>query len=245
MLMGLLLAGAVAAPEPVLVQPNERADYQAMLDNTARTANRSLWADCKDTTLEHLSTTPIRGDRPDIAAARERVKVTGCGHSAVENINVVRFGPTSWAVTFGLPGESHANYQVQITALPQIIAGIRKDLPAGCQGVRVGDVYVTAWPGDILFYSAGEARPAPPQGKFPMILPEQVQAEPDKFDLNSAWSEYWPLEVCGQDRSQLIIFMTRRDRSGSMFLSPVWQGGPAARPAPAPRPADPAPPAGR
>jgi hypothetical protein len=254
MLMELLLAGAVATPEPVLVRPDERAAYQPLLDETAYAAFRMFQGDCKDVVAQHVSTTPIRiGDRPDLAAATVRVKVTGCGRSAVENLHVVRMGGAPpWKMVFGLPGESNASFPLQQSSLQQAAVAAHVDLPAGCKGQRLDDVYVTAWPHNILFPKPGEQAPPPAaRGGRPVAnLPPQLEAERDKLDLDGAWSEYWPLAFCGQDRSLIITFIPLREGGNSVFFAaPVWkiiaERGPGARPARAPRPPDQTPPPAR
>jgi hypothetical protein len=63
-------------------------------------------------------------------------------------------------------------------------------------------------------------------------------AERDKFNLGGAWAEVWPLNLCGQDRTTIIVFIPRNDRSSSYLLFlPIWrqiaEQGPSALPPPA------------
>lgn len=242
MIVELLAAAAAAASGPVLVQPQERAAYEALLADQARAADALFGgAPCSQAKVEHVSTEVVKiGDRPDFAAAHERVRVTGCGRRTLENFHVGRFGGSPpWQMAPGLPGESLADMRLQQSAWPDVRARVREGLPAGCQGGHLAEVYVAARPGHV--------RLAPPQGPTPPHAPGMIdlQATPDieaqraRLDLPRAWAEVWPFIICGQDRTSLVVFIPLREGGQSLYLLlPVWEQilahGDGARPRPAP-----------
>ena len=92
-MIGLLLATAVVlTPPPGGVLPGESGAYDAMVAAKARAADQSFsGAACDNTTVEVVSITPRTiADQPQLIEWRERVRVTGCGRSAIENLNVGR-----------------------------------------------------------------------------------------------------------------------------------------------------------
>jgi hypothetical protein len=235
----LLLAGAVAGgpAAPLLVKPDERAGYEARLADAAREAFTAFSGECPTAKVEHVGTQPISiGDHPDMAAAQERLKVTGCDHSSVENINVGRFGGSPpWKMAVSLPGETLADMVLQQSVLPRMLETARAAAPQGCASFRLDDVYISARPGGVGF--RGEAAPDP--GHMNATLPDELAAQKDQLDLTRAWAEVWPFELCGQDRTLGVLFIPQRDGKSTQFLvQEIWRAielhGPGARPAPAP-----------
>ncbi|MBL8556921.1 MAG: hypothetical protein JNL41_21800 [Phenylobacterium sp.] len=242
-MIAAVLAAALAALPDGLVQDGEAAAYESMILRTARAADASFSGapPCEAAGIEHLWRQPVKiADRPDFLAVRERVKLTGCGRSSVQNLNVGRTGGSPpWRMTFGLPGESFADMPLQQSTLPAAMAQAAVDLPAGCQERRMADVYVAARPGHVDAPPPGGATPRSAAGRIALELPADVEAQRDRLDLARAWVEVWPITLCGQDRTTAVVFMPIKDQKASAYLFlPVWRQiqahGAGARPAPAP-----------
>lgn len=239
-----LLAAAAVASGPVLVQPQERAAYDALLTDQARAADTLFGgAPCAASKVAPVSTEVVKiGDRPDFAAARVRVRVTGCGRSTVENLHVGRFGGSPpWRMAPGLPGDSLADMRLQQSAWTEARAQARDGLPAGCQGGSLGEVYVAARPGHVRLAPPGAPQPAQVRGTIDLRASPELEAHRASLDLAKAWAEVWPFTLCGQDRTSVVVFMPLRQGGQSLYLFlPVWEQilarGPAAKPAPAPKP---------
>jgi hypothetical protein len=177
---------------------------------------------------------------PELIVWREQVRVTGCGRSSVENVNVGRVGGAPpWRMTTGLPGETLADMNLQATTLPAAAAQARADLPADCEGEKLKDIYVAARPGGLDVSLPG-APVSQVHGSRPKVsLPDAVKPMQDRLNVSAAWMEVWPFEACGHDRTLGVIFIPLRDQTASVYLFlPVWRQieahGPGARPAPAP-----------
>jgi hypothetical protein len=242
---GLWLAAAVAAasamPAPVLVQPQEHATYEALVIRAALDANSRFQGACPDAKAEHIGSKPIViRDHPDTAFAQERVRVTGCGHVSVENINSGRMGgDPPWRLFALLPGDSIADASLQETTAPQAVATARTDIPADCTASRIDDLYIAAWPGQVMILPTGAKLPTTPGVKI--NLPPNLDAIRDTLDLKGAWAEVWPFQMCDKDRTMMVLFIPTVDHKQSYFLFlPVWPQiiahGPGARPVAAPRP---------
>jgi len=239
MFAGLLLATTLAtAPPHGGVLPGEEAAYEAMLTARARAANDAFMnAACDDAKVETIAIQPWRIiDRPELIVWRARVSVTGCGHSAVENVNIGRLdGSPPWRMTTGLPGTTLADMNLQGSTLPAAAAQARAGLPADCQPVSLNDVYLAARPGDVDLSAPGAPPPKPRVGHPGITLPDTT-GPMDKLALSEAWMEVWPFNVCGHDRTLGVVFIPLKDHSESLsvFL-PIWQQieahGSGARPA--------------
>lgn len=92
-----LLATAVVAALPSGgVEPQEKAAYDALLAAQALAADKTFFgAACDGAKVEVVSIMPWKiAAHPELVVWREKVRVTGCGHSSVENVNVGRVGGT-------------------------------------------------------------------------------------------------------------------------------------------------------
>ncbi|HEY5071240.1 MAG TPA: hypothetical protein VII63_04330 [Caulobacteraceae bacterium] len=233
------MAAAIAASPPQGgVLPDERRTYDAMLAAQVRAANNTFTGSACDTAkVEVVSITPWKiTDHPEWIVWRERVRVTGCGHSSIENVNMGRMGGTPlWRMTTGLPGESLADMPLQESTYPAAGAEARDDLPPDCQGVTLNDVYVAARAGGVDLLLPGVPLPGVRTGRPAVGLPETARPFLDKLALSDAWMEVWPFEVCGHDRTLGVVFIPLKDQSATVHLFlPIWQHGPGARPHPAP-----------
>ena len=242
MIAGYVFAAALSALPEALVHADEVATYEALLVKTAHDADAAFaGSPCPDAAIEHELRQPVKiGDRPDLAAMRERMKVTGCGRTTNHNVNVVRFGGSPpWRMAVGLPGESLADMALQQSTWPSAMTQVRVGLPSDCNGQRLQDVYVAARPGHVDVPPPG-AKGATTPGHFSLQLPPNVEAQRDNLDLTRAWVEVWPFTVCGKDRTLGVAFIPLRGQSKSAYLFlPIWPmieaQGPGARPAPAPK----------
>lgn len=238
----LILAAALTTPTPEAVLPGEQAAYQTMLTKQARDADASFAGSaCETATIMVVaSEAVIIGSQPDFAARRERVKVSGCGRSSVQNINVGRFGgEPPWRMFVGLPGESLADMQLQQSIWPAALAQAGVGLPASCQTLTLGDLYIAARPGHVDFVGPGTPTANAPGGRISMTLPPDAEARRADLELSQAWVEVWPLNLCGHDRTTGVVFIPLKGQASSAYVFlPVWQtievNGPGARPAPAP-----------
>lgn len=241
MLISLLFAAAAAASPPVGgVLPNEQTTYDALLAAQARAADDMFsGSPCAASKVEVISVAPWKiAGRPELIVWRERVRVTGCGHSSVENANVGRLGgDPPWRISTGLPGESLSDMPLQQTTFPAAVAEARAGLSADCKAQRLHDVYVAARPGDVDISSPGVPPSQHRNGHPSVTLPETATPMLDKLSFSGAWMEVWPFEVCGHDRTLGVVFIPLKDQSASahVFL-PIWREieahGPGARPAP-------------
>lgn len=147
----LVLAADVAVSTPQGgVLAGEQASFDTALAAKARLADQTYRGWCADTHVQVVLVTPWKyADRPDMVAWLEKVRVTGCGHSSIENINVGRMGGAiPWLMTFGLPGESSADMPLQRSTVRAALVEARADF-RGCQDETLDDVYVTARAGGI------------------------------------------------------------------------------------------------
>ncbi|CAN5538623.1 hypothetical protein BH10PSE3_BH10PSE3_40240 [soil metagenome] len=234
----LLVAALTALPPHGGVLPGEAAAYDAMLASQARTANNVFAGSvCADAKAEPVSIRQWKiVDHPELIVWREKVRVTGCGHTAIENVNIGRVdGSPPWRMTTGLPGDSLADMTLQASAFPAATAEARTGLAAECQSVSLSDVYVAALPGGVDVTPSGAPTPHV-HGRLTMGLPDTAMPMLDKLALSEAWMEVWPLNICGHDRTLGVVFIPMRDHSASMyFFLPIWPqieaNGPGARPA--------------
>ena len=240
--IGLLVAAVIAASPPSGgVLSNEQVVYDKMLATQVIAADRAFGGlSCDDAKTEVVGITPWKiTDHPDVIVWRERVRVSGCGRSSVENVNVGRMGgDPPWRMTTGLPGETLTDMTLQQSTLPSAAAQARADLPAVCQGQTLGDIYIAARPGGVDVSLPGTTFQSR-DGRPSVSLPDSAGSMLDKLDLSGAWMEAWPFQECGHDRTLGVVFIPQKDRTATLFLFlPVWQQiaahGPGARPAPAP-----------
>jgi hypothetical protein len=239
MVVASFAAVVFAASVPVLVLDTERATYLEALNRVAIQAEAQFAGQpCPTAKAEPISREDVKiGDRPELAAARERVRVTGCGRSSVENINVARLGGSPpWKMNYGLPGGSLADMNLQNSAWPQVLSQAAANLPADCKSVTIRDIYVSARPGSIAFENlAGSAKLQRPRLKI--SLPAETLGQQANLNAEKAWAEVWPTALCGTDRTVVVVFIPLRDRPASQILVlPVWpqieQRGAGAMPVP-------------
>ncbi|THD80969.1 MAG: hypothetical protein E7812_06070 [Phenylobacterium sp.] len=240
MLAALALAGTLTG---ATVHPNEVGAYEAQLTKQAsETAENFAGAPCADVTIKRLSSQAVKiNDHPEVPALREKLAVAGCGHSLTVNVNVGRMaGAPPWLMVAGLPGETLADMTLQQSAWPAAVTQARVELPEGCTGQRVDDVYVAARPGHVDAPAPSAPAGHHGAGWFNLRLPETVESQRQSLDLSKAWVEIWPIELCGQDRTTGVVFIPLRGRPASAYIFlPIWrqiaEHGLGARPAPAPR----------
>ena len=223
--LGLLAAAALAAATPPGgVLPDEQAAYEKELAAKARLADQTYRGWCADTSVQVVSTTPWKfPDLPDTVTWKVRVRVAGCGHNSLENLNVARTGGAApWMMNFGLPGQTLAHMGMQRDTVRVASQTARADF-RGCQDTTLSDVYVTARPGGIDVYPPGtpvtyrRGRPA-------VSLTDNFRLLVDKLDLSTAWEEVWPFEVCGHDRTLGVVFIPYKEGTVTEYVFlPLWQ----------------------
>lgn len=237
-----LVAAAASAPPPEGVRPDEKAAYGVLLRKEALAADAEFNGACADAKTEHVSTLPWKlADQPATPVWREKVRVTGCGRTAIENINVARLGGAStWRLVHGLPGDTLlVDLQPQRVALNAALEAAQPGLPAGCSGFALADIYIGARPGKLTFLKPGEGS----DGRHGVVvsLPPDLEAHRADYDLARAWAEVWPMKVCGKDRTTMVVLLPGAGKAGGRYiLMPIWQQieahGEGARPKPAPEP---------
>lgn len=238
----LILAAAIVTTPPQAVLAGERPAYDAMLKTQALASDSQFAGSaCPSATTSVVSSEAVAiSDRPDFAARRERVKVTGCGRSSIQNINVGRFGgDPPWRMSVGLPGDSLADMQLQQSTAPAAIAQARTDIPVDCLDVTLRDIYVTARPGNVEFTATGTPESSVRAGRISLTLPPAIEARRAEFDLSKAWAEVWPIALCGKERTTVVVFIPLKGQAASAFLFlPVWPQIAAHGPEAAPSRAD-------
>jgi len=228
MTAALLLAAALnAAPPQGGVLPGEVAAYDHLLAAQARAADKAFTGSvCDEAQVEVISITPTQvSDRPGLIAWHEKVRVTGCGHSAIENANVGRFGgDPPWQIATGLPGVSIADMTLQRSTLAPAVAQAKIGLSADCQTVSLRDVYLAAKQGDVELYAPGVPPTHVGAGHPAVELPAAALHMVDQLSVADAWMEVWPFEVCGHDRTLGVVFIPLKDHQSTMHIFlPIWQ----------------------
>jgi len=239
-LIAAVVVAATALPTGGVLA-GEQAAYDSMIAQQARAADAAFaGAPCDGAKIEIVAVTPWKiMDRPDLIVWREKVRVTGCGRTSIENVNVGRLGGSPpWRMTTGLPGDSLAEMNLQESAYGAAVTEAHEGLDAGCNG-QLADVYIAARPGGIDIVPPGIQPPKKRSGRPQIVLPDDAKSSLDGLDLSNAWMEVWPFRVCDHDRTLGVVFMPKKDQTESLYLFvPIWQQieahGPGARPAPAP-----------
>jgi hypothetical protein len=238
-LAAVVLTATAIPPGGVL--PGEQAAYESMLAERVRAADATFGASpCPDSKIAVVTVIPWKiTDHPDLVVWREKVRVTGCGRTSIENVNAGRIGGSPpWKITAGLPGDSLADMDLQSSTLPAATAQARSGLDVDCK-TQLADVYIVARPGGAEVSFPGQAPPPHRAGRPQIMLPDELGAIAGELDMSQAWMEVWPFKVCDQDRTLGVVFIPKKDRTASLHLFlPVWQQiaahGPGARPAAAP-----------
>src|SRR5580698_123401 len=164
-MISLVVAATVLAVMPPAggVEVSEQAAYDQMLAAQARGADKMYAGSaCGTSKVEVVSITPWKiTDHPDLVVWRERVRVTGCGRSSIENVNVGRLGGSPpWKMVSGVPGESLAEMNLQSSAYPAAVENARQGFAADCR-VSLADAYIAALPGDAdVELPGGQSRPS-------------------------------------------------------------------------------------
>jgi hypothetical protein len=228
MVVAALVAVALTLPSERVVRPAERSAFEAMVRMTALGAEAKYSGApiCASANVEALSSEVAKiPGHPDVGALHERVRVSGCGRSSVQNVNVIRFASRPpWRMAAALPGDSLADLGLQQTLWPIVLAEAGEAVPKECQGSELNDVYVAARPGHVALPAPGEPSPGQKNGNVNIRLAPQVEAERDKLDVSKAWIEVWPLKMCGLDRTQAILLIPLRDKAAVFHLEiPVWK----------------------
>jgi hypothetical protein len=241
---GLAAAASLVAPPTNAVHADELATYETLLTKQALDADTNFGGSpCSNALVEHVSTDAVKiEDHPDLPVLLERLKVTGCGRTSVQNIHVGRFGGSPpWQMVEALPGESLADMNLQGSTFPAAVAQARVELPANCKGQQLADIYVGAWPGHVNAVPPGSQVPVASPGSIGVQLPASFEAQRNNLNLSAAWMEVWPIKLCGKNRTTGIVFIPLRDQVASLYMFlPIWRQmrdhGDGAKPALAPRP---------
>ncbi|HXQ11649.1 MAG TPA: hypothetical protein VN805_11705 [Caulobacteraceae bacterium] len=228
MILGAMIAVAIAAPPAKVVHPEERPAFEALIRMTALGSEAQYGgvAICAEAKVEPVSLELVDiAGRPDIAAVRARVRVTGCGRSSVQNVNAVRVaGAPPWRMAAAVPGDSLADPGLQQNLWPILLAEAGADVPKTCQTHELDDVYVAARPGQVALPPPGDAAAAPQAGRINVRLAPQQESERAKLDVSKAWIEVWPLKMCGLDRTVAIVLIPLRDKAAIFHLEiPMWK----------------------
>jgi hypothetical protein len=230
---GLALSGLPAD----IVDSGEELAFHEQLEATARRADREFsGSDCPRSRVKLLWLTPVRvGDSPNGKGVAARLSVTGCGRSSFQNVNASRSGAGEWNMAFQAPGESLADTVRQRGAMAQVMKSARAELPPGCRGVRIGDIYVSARPGQVDLLPSGVTSWRPTDGRSVVGLPSEYERYRPRVDADQAWIEVWPVELCGKDRATTVIFLPlradEREPVTLIFTTDAWRDGLAGRPA--------------
>jgi hypothetical protein len=229
----LLAAGFIARP-PGLVAPGEGQAFQEMLKySAASAAARFSGAGCPRAAVVEVRSEPVRiQSSPSAPAAREKVEISGCGRTIVENLNVVRTGGAPpWRMLARLPGESLAEYDLQQNTWPAAVRQAQAGLPETC-AATIGAVSIGANPGHVRVADSGA--PAHRQAdKLTVALTSDLQAIRSSLAIDRAWLEVWPLRLCGHDRKSGVLFIPTRDgRTTRLLFFPLWKGGRSDHPPP-------------
>ena len=228
MIVGALIAVALAAPPATVVLPSERAVFESVVRSTALDAQAKYGGGpiCAEADVEPLSVQLVKlPGHPDVKAVRVRVRVAGCGRNTIENVDAIRLiGNPPWRTAAGAPGDSLADLGLQQNLWPIVLADGAAEGPRGCQSHELDDVYVAARPGEVTLPGPDESEPAVRVGKIKIRLAPQAESERAKLDVAKAWVEVWPLKMCGVDRTQAILIVPLRDQSRVFHLEiPMWK----------------------
>ncbi len=121
MFVGLVLAALLGGPPAEGVHANERVQYKTTLFQVARDADAKFAGSrCDDAHIERINTAPWKIEsQPSLVVWRERLRITGCGRSTIEIVNVGRFGGASpWRMVGNVPGDTIADMTLQLSTYP-------------------------------------------------------------------------------------------------------------------------------
>lgn len=222
MLASLALAVALQlAPRPTNVVPSgQEAAYaeflrvQAIYSDWERSGVR-----CDEAVISDISTEPL--DAPGVQAIFERVRLEGCGRSSIQNIDVGYFGgSTPWKIRARLPGDTRFPVHLQEDFLIDAISSAGAGLVDGCSPALIKDIYVAANPGHVDFGAASNSD----EGGEPRVsIDFGPTYDLSEVDRSKAWAEIWRLNICGEDRTIMIVFGPTNDGQLRPMFVPVWR----------------------
>lgn len=236
MIATILATIALSGLPADFVAAGEELAFRERLEATARRADREFsGSDCPTSRVALLGFTPARmSDSPTGKGFAVRLSVTGCGRSSLQNVNASRIGASEWNMAFQAPGESLADTVRQRAAMQQVMESARTELPPGCRGVRIGDIYVSARPGQVDLLPNIVTSWRPTDGRSAIGLPSEYERYRPHADADQAWIEVWPVELCGKDRATTVIFLPLRADGREpvtlIFTTEAWRDGLAGRP---------------
>ncbi|MBO9709640.1 MAG: hypothetical protein J7521_15655 [Caulobacter sp.] len=187
----------------VQAAPSDQAAYAALLSEKAIEAYATNNDACPGATVTSVAGIPFDDASfpPSLAAKynvtpliHERVKVSGCGRDSIQNLTVLRTADQKLLMIASLPGLSRSGLILQRDAF--VTALTVANLPSPC----------------------GDKTLAPELAKWGEV---SITSPPD---AKGAWTELWPLRLCGQDRSLSVTFTPTPDIGGTAFsVSKAWK----------------------
>ena len=186
-----LVTGLSARP-PALTGGDARA-YAAWLHQRTLVADRAFGAPpCPAAEVRSVLGRPLQpGEVAPWSGTRqgwsgpaffERVRLTGCGRTAVQNFQVTRLRRGGWEAMGTLPGELLSSPRQQTELTPALATVILNGAPAlPCRSSEA-----------LRSMTHGEGR---------------VLSQPSA--AGGAWTERWPVRACGVDRTVDVTFAPR------------------------------------
>lgn len=181
----------------------DQAAYSAMLHDKAIAADATNNPACPGATVTSLAGIPFDdASFPSAVAAKsnvtpllhERVRISGCGRTSIQNLTVLRTADQQLLMIASLPGMSHSGLILQRDAF--VTALTVANIPSPCGDTPLSPE-VAKW-GEVSVTSAPDA--------------------------NGAWTELWPLRLCGQDRSISVTFTPTPEQGGTAFsITKAWR----------------------
>jgi len=241
LMVAAVASGLADRPAEIVGPQAGQPDYRQMLTEAAIAAEShfSLHAPCTTATVRDRSTKVFDVKNPSSLyipkMAFESVTVSGCGRTTAVNLEVMsRRDGHGWALKQRLPGDSHADFDLQNAAMVDILSDLQSALPPACprptigKDMQVGATQIYVSEGDAHFVRPGEKLLLPKLNRpgYSIVL---TVADPALLkDINAplAWTEIWPLTACGTDRSFTVTFAPLRSRPDhfQIFTSRHWPG---------------------
>lgn len=223
-MLALALAISIQlAPRPdALVVPGEEAAYAEFLRLQAIGVARNWTGEfCPEATISDISTTPfIVGELPQMPAVKERVSLEGCGSTSIQNMHVVRFDESEpWRIRGAVPGETRIELAVQNAMFSDLFSSVGKGLTDGCSPIFVTDTYVAANPGYVDF----EGAEVPLSSEEPRISLAMNFSDSQQLETSEAWAEVWKINMCGENRTTMIVFIPTKSGSLRPQYLPIYE----------------------
>jgi hypothetical protein len=237
-MLGLLVVAASVSATPlhdrplsVVGSPSHQMSYKAQLRDAALRGEAfySLHSICHSATIADVKTQSIVA-KPRVLF--ERVKFTGCGRSALLNLEMRPKGPGTWTAEFRLPGLSYADVQLQQSALSSAIKTVTPHAPKGCghlaagANLAIGETSVIGDHGSVRVVLPGQ-KPRPTAANVRFMTTWTLNDPKLVAEVNQdwAWRELWPLRACGVDRSVSVTFLPHVSQPNfSILVSAHWPG---------------------